>query len=548
MPSRACPVRRSRALRIVAWIVAALALLPLAGPPRHADAEAAEPLVRFTFDRGQDSWVEMTGSDVLVDFDRGRGIPKEGIGCLRFTFRRSDGETPRGVSSPPLQLGKKHDGPVLFRFWIRSDLVRSFVLEARNQKEESYSAGFQIPVGSWTSVTFSSDALAGAKGDGLDPRTLRDVSIWCWGPPKVKEVVVWIDDFRIEALSGTEEPGPRGGSDATLEAVSPHPQFGAALDYATLLAAVEDDGGVADLNAAVQRATRLGFGLMQTPKAAWSDLELSRTVFAWRSLDLLADAARAAGIGIVASLGTILDPSREDPVCNPVDLQARDFQDLWPRYQRFLDLYFERYGDVIRMAVLRTERCAPYFESNPQRLRSYREFLQSAAAHWKKIAPGVPLSLGVDFLDSPKLVHLLAEGVDRLAVGFDPSATHVHPRYLREEVVKLLALCAGRKVALMETGFPSSQMVDSSEERQAQFVRELFDALQLSRTTLEWITWWSLRDDEPSLWTGDRRAIRTPGATAHWLRGRASCGLLRRDFSAKPAAAAWVQIVKTLRR
>lgn len=58
-------------------------------------------------------------------------------------------------------------------------------------------------------------------------------------------------------------------------------------------------------------------------------------------------------------------------------------------------------------------------------------------------------------------------------------------------------LAKGRKIAVVETSWSSSPSLESSEEKQAEYVRELFSILKERREKIEFLMWITLHDSTP---------------------------------------------------
>ncbi len=498
----------------------------------------AQELVHWRFDTGNDGWAAIPGSEIFPELDRDR--PYEGKGSMRWVLTRSDARGNRGVQSPSLSLkGKVRSPHVRFVFAMRASGVRELNLTARTHGNQSFSVPIRVGE-NWAGFEISSRSLTAPRGDGtLDSRSLADVQIW--GTAVGDKAAIWLDDFVIfpEREEGNRGPPEIAGVD---------PRLAVALPYSALRSEDPDQvpGGLAK---ELEVARGLGFSALEISVPWWNEIERTREVFTWEWLDQVAEATRAARMGWVVTAGGVLATHRRPPIQVPSDLEFRDrFTELSPRYHRFLDAFFERYRDLVRTFLIPSERVKA-IKWKGEVGDDYLQFLHDGMAHVRRIAPEARLGVRASIDDGEEVIRELNKDTDFYAITFQPRGLDFSG--IAEELRNVFSLAKRpKKVAILDLSYSSWEGGGSTPQQQASFVRELLRAVKEHAGQLEWLSWWSLKDDDPQLWMkiGAGLVGKDEQATMPAILERCSCGLLSRDGSPKPALMDWLTGVKSLGR
>lgn len=488
-------------------------------------AAEGQPLAEWTFDRDVQGWITIPGTTTPRSWERDSG-------ALRWDYDRADEGVTFGVQVSGVKL--KAAGHVFLRFRLRAEGTKFLLVAAKEEGGAQWFGKLPLAREGWQEATLSTEVFIGGKGFA-NPSAFREILLWD-GADGIERghVTMRLDSLRIEAAppapAAVKSPPP----------VDPHPRLAVHLSYGALQKPER-------IATELDEAKRLGIGMVELIGSEWVDFETAPGKWDWSKLDPLVKEAAARDMKLVACAGGIINLKYDWQVHVPADVPFDgDFTKLLPRYKAYLDRFFERYGKHVRYFTFHSERCGVYFAKNPSHLDSYEKFLGEAVRHLKKLSPGVLTGVCLVHDEDPAILKRLCRVGDVSTFLFDVSE---HPSWIPERYAALLEAAGDRKIAFNEAFHGSSPMIGTSEADQATYVRELFAQMAKHSARLEWCTWWCVRDDDPEIWTtfGEYLAGGRNGA-AIGMRELYSCGLLRKDGSAKPAAAAWVEGVKKLPR
>src|SRR5438046_2004877 len=92
----------------------------------------------------------------------------------------------------------------------------------------------------------------------------------------------------------------------------------------------------------------------------------------------------------------------------PADLRFDgDYTKLLPRYQRFLDRFFERFGDVVTCFTLHSEGCSRYFVRHEDEVGSYRDFVGEVVSYIHGVAPGVDVGACIENYETRSVIEAI---------------------------------------------------------------------------------------------------------------------------------------------
>lgn len=483
-----------------------------------ASADPA-PLREWTFDANAGGWETVPGTVTKTTHEKDAG-------CLRWEYERGEKGKTAGVRVKGLKLASKD--PVYFCFRIRAEGTKGIIFTAVLESGVMVHQVLRPAKDGWVDDWISTGAMAADGVPIVSPADIREIVLWDEGDgAAATQVVARLDRVRILA-------GPPAPVVAEMPAaVPPHPDLAVCLGFGAL----QDPKRIAT---ELAEAKRLGFGMVEVSNGEWSDFETAPGKWDWSRIDPVMKEADKQGLKVVACLGGILNIKYDYSVHVPADMAfAGDFRALERRYFAYLDQLFARYGRQIRFFTFHNENVGRYFTKNPGHLAPYVTFLGNAVKHIHKVAPGVRTGTCLQHGELPDVIKALTAVGDFSTFLFDPDT---HPSWTEEEFAALLAHAGDRKIALNETFQATSPMIGASEEIQAGFVRELFAQLAKHRDRVEFATWWCVRDDDVEIWPSFEKIL-APGNAGFGaaLRELYSCGLLRGDGTAKPAAVEWAR-------
>lgn len=139
-----------------------------------------------------------------------------------------------------------------------------------------------------------------------------------------------------------------------------------------------------------------------------------------------------------------------------------------------------------------------YMDRHPQERQDFIELYRQAASHIKQDVPGMEVSSTLMFSGLDQLQGLLQglnPQLDFLALTYSPLEADFSvkdPSVLPADFQAMRRVAAGRKVVLQEIGYPSSTLLSSSQDKQAEFYRLAFQ--NLDAQTFEAANWMVLGD------------------------------------------------------
>jgi hypothetical protein len=139
-----------------------------------------------------------------------------------------------------------------------------------------------------------------------------------------------------------------------------------------------------------------------------------------------------------------------------------------------------------------------YMNRHPQESGDFIELYRAAAAHVKERVPSIEVSSTLMFSGIDQLSGRLAAlnpQLDFIALTYSPLEADFSVKdhsVLPADFQAMSQVAAGRKVVLQEIGYPSSPVVNSSQDKQADFYRLAFQ--YLDARTFEAANWMVLGD------------------------------------------------------
>ncbi len=215
---------------------------------------------------------------------------------------------------------------------------------------------------------------------------------------------------------------------------------------------------------------------------AWDELETAPGVYE-PTIDFLAIAESyfpAVNIPILLMIGPI-DTNVERL---PSDLKGKALDDpeVIDRYKKLLDHVFTKIPTLALDGIALGNEVDVYLGADTAAWGAYTRLYEAAAAHVRTIRPNLPIGVKVrlEGLTGPFATQAtrLNQGSDViLATHYPLTDGRVHPPSgIRTDFAALVARYPNRPIRLAELGYPSSSTNGSSEQMQADFIRESFAA------------------------------------------------------------------------
>ncbi len=169
----------------------------------------------------------------------------------------------------------------------------------------------------------------------------------------------------------------------------------------------------------------------------------------------------------------------------PPDLDGSGFDDpeVVSRFNALLQHVFERLSDVDVFVLSIGNEVDSYLADDELLWRQYTEFFRQTAEHARELRPGMDVGVTMQFYgltrDAIEQAQSLNEHSDAVLLTYYPlnaDFTVRPPWQVDEDLGRVAALYPDRTAMLLECGYPSGVGAGSSDELQADFVRQVFAA------------------------------------------------------------------------
>jgi hypothetical protein len=190
----------------------------------------------------------------------------------------------------------------------------------------------------------------------------------------------------------------------------------------------------------------------------------------------------------------------------PPDLDGRAFDDaeVVSRFNALLQHVLERLSDVDVFVLSIGNEVDSYLADDELLWQQYTEFFRQTAEHARELRPGMDVGVKMQFRgltrDAIEQAQTLNECSDAVLVTYYPLKDDfaVRPPWqVDADLGEVAALYPDRTVMLLECGYPSGAEVGSSEELQADFVRQTFAAWDHRALWLRVVCFTWLHDRSP---------------------------------------------------
>jgi len=239
---------------------------------------------------------------------------------------------------------------------------------------------------------------------------------------------------------------------------------------------VPDGGGEPEYIAALREQVR--FGLTGSfVSMTWSDLEPTPGAFNKAKFDEQMGFGKFIGGDQLITIKTI---DTVKPVL-PSDLMVKPFADaeLQNRFTQFVERLTPALPKSVKWLSLGNE-VDGYLQEKPEAQAAFIKMVRQAREVVHKTRPDIHVGLTVTYggiKARPAQIRTLLEDSDTLFVTYYPlnaDFTPMPPEQVPSQIQSIVDAAGTRNVVLQEFGYPSSKDLGSSEEKQAEFVRQVF--------------------------------------------------------------------------
>jgi len=285
-------------------------------------------------------------------------------------------------------------------------------------------------------------------------------------------------------------------------------------------------------------ADEAGVQVLSLQAGFWGKREAAPGVYKWDSWDKFFAVLDKHGFRFECSKD-LAGPFFRDKVDVPRDIRFKSFTDpvLLDRYERMATAYLDRYAERLAYIVIHAEGADAYFKRYPQQLDDYCRFLTHVRSAIKRRSPRIQVGVNTDVSNQDHVLSRMAEVTDFLAYDVLKGKVVRSPSDFEGLVRRLIRVSGGKKIAIQNGGWSTSRTDESSDEEQVEFIREFYRVLYRYRDKIEYASFGSLYDHDPSI-TGPAYRAAFPDYPAAFvdkiIDSMSHFGLFRTDGTPKP--------------
>jgi hypothetical protein len=192
----------------------------------------------------------------------------------------------------------------------------------------------------------------------------------------------------------------------------------------------------------------------------------------------------------------------------PAYLANKSFDDpeVVERFKRLLDYIFTKIPNLELTSLSIGNEIDGYLETDEKLWQEYTNFFKEVSSYAKTKRPdlivGSKLGFGGLTGNAYTLSSELVKASDAVMLTYyplEPDFSVRHPDVVFEDFAKLVELFPEKPIYILEAGYPSSDLLGSSEEKQAAFVQNIFRAWDKHATRIKLVDFLWLHDIAPEL-------------------------------------------------
>jgi hypothetical protein len=300
------------------------------------------------------------------------------------------------------------------------------------------------------------------------------------------------------------------------------------------------DTGEAEMRNLLEACKEARVELLSIGYASWPDTEKTPGVFDWSEFQPLLGIVGEYDVRFALDLPTPIALSGE-PANIPQDLEFTSYTEpkLIERYKALIRSALQTFGERLDYVTLHAENAEVYFVDHPEQQESFCQLLSAAAVYGRQVSPHVQFGVYSTPRHPDELVRCMNRDMDFIGVAAVAEFPGAKIDEVEQRVQRMSGLAEGRKLALVEVGWPSSAFLGTSEAEQAQVVERILTLLGERAGQIEFASYYTVYDEDRAIaeqWIGglypepdqdkERRAL------LEWV---TSLGLQTIDKKPKPA-------------
>lgn len=312
---------------------------------------------------------------------------------------------------------------------------------------------------------------------------------------------------------------------------------------------------------ALRQMREMGVQVVELGQLGWADTEKKPGNYNWGYAEKVLRINKEENLGLqfVADIGMFINPGLDGKPKLPVYLTGKNYDDpiviaaLSNLYKAFLNLPG---ADSVKYLFNHFENAESSFKCQMNQRPRAQKLLRESFAAAKQERPDIKTGVCIESYERPhyseKMIAYwnLEIGTDIVPIiSFGPANYDKKKNDVNSTITEfesILTRTRGKPIALNETLLQSSTAVDnSSPEKQADFVRELFKLLAKHHDSIEFATWYEYCDLDPAIANILGLYLGTisyaPWTAGYFADFMGSCGLFTTTGKMKPAAQAWCE-------
>lgn len=204
-------------------------------------------------------------------------------------------------------------------------------------------------------------------------------------------------------------------------------------------------------------------------------------------------------------LSTVLGPVNTTVRDMPLDLLGLSFNDtdVVSRYCSFVSWLLEAIAETDNLGLVLGNEVDIYLDSNPEEWSTYIDFLSQVIENLKSDYPDLPMGTAVTLYglieDANQNMDALLAVCDFVSITYYPlheDFTVKDPGVVQEDFNQLISKVS-IPIYFQEAGYPTSEDCLSSEDKQSQFVEQVFRQWDRYPEPIKGISFYMLTDWDP---------------------------------------------------
>ena len=190
----------------------------------------------------------------------------------------------------------------------------------------------------------------------------------------------------------------------------------------------------------------------------------------------------------------------------PSDLMKKDLDDpeLINRFKAFIDYAFEQIPDLELSSLAINNEIDAYLGTNDQLWQDYQTFYKEITDYIHNNYPSIKIGTKITYdglagfaRAQAKLVNSYSDIIMMTYYPIKPDFTVREPVDIEADIRDVLELYPNKNLYIMETGYPSSKLLASSQKKQAEFIKAIFQVWDLYAEQIKLIDFLWLHDLPP---------------------------------------------------